>query len=191
MKKFIALSALLTLALIYVVSAAVGLAALGSAARSGDVDAILARVDLPSVRRSVALQIVSAYLAQTGSSNAPSKRAELLARTIGPAVADAMLAKVITPENVAVLLQSGRISGTADHPEIAVPGLPSISAENLIAGLRRIRPVQFNEFAVKLGERDQRAYGIRMRLDGSSWKMSAVDLPATLAAEIASRLPRG
>lgn len=102
-----------------------------------------------------------------------------------------MLAKVITPENVAALLQSGRLSGTADHPEIVVPGLPSISAEHLIDGLGRVRPVQLNEFAVRLGESDQQAYGIRMRLDGTSWKMSAVDLPATLAAEIASRLPRG
>src|SRR6478609_4739319 len=92
--------ALFVLAGLYAGSAVVSLNALVEAARAGNGAEILARTDQPRLRHSLVDQIVTAYLIQTGQ-NRPIKPWErMVANTYGASIADALVSKMLTAENL-------------------------------------------------------------------------------------------
>jgi hypothetical protein len=82
----------------YVSSAVVSLNGLADAVKAGDGTAVLARTDTARVRRSLVDQIVAAYLAQLGQTRPVKPLERLAANTYGASIADAMIAKMLTPE---------------------------------------------------------------------------------------------
>ena len=104
------LLALLAAVGIYLGSALVSLGGLVEAARAGDGAGILARTDAGRLRRSLVDQIVSAYLKQLGSDRPVKPLERVLANTYGATVADAMIAKMLTGENLTRILKTGAIS---------------------------------------------------------------------------------
>src|SRR4051795_4509239 len=119
------LVAMITAIGIYVGSALVSLNGLATAARAGDGAAVLARTDMPRLRRSLVDQIVSAYLKQLGRDRPVKPLERMAANTYGASIADAMIAKLLTEENLTRLLNSGAI-GTDGTATANMQGLSEI-----------------------------------------------------------------
>ncbi len=103
------LLALLAGAGIYVGSALVSLSGLAEAARAGDGAGVIARTDVERLRRSLVDQIVLAYLKQLGKDRPVKPLERVLATTYGATVADAIIAKMLTEENLTRILKDGGI----------------------------------------------------------------------------------
>ena len=73
---------------------------------------MIARSGLPVVRlrRSLVDQIISAYLKQLGRERPIKPLERLAANTYGASVADAMIEKMLTAENLTEILNKGAIS---------------------------------------------------------------------------------
>lgn len=171
---------------IYVGSALVSLSGLVEAARAGDGGGVLARTDMERLRRSLVDQIVSAYLKQLGRDHPVKPLERMLANTYGASVADAMIAKLLTEENLTGILNKGVIS--AGGSAIAnMQGLSEIDTSRVFEMLKRISPVKPVEFLVLLGE-DESAGGVSIHFEGNGWKLSGIQLPNAAVQVLAQSL---
>lgn len=186
---FAALLALLIAAGIYIGSALVSLNGLVEAARAGDGAAILARTDAERLRHSLVDQIVSAYLKQLGRDRPVKPLERVLANTYGATVADAMIAKLLTAENLTRILKSGTI-GSGEGPVANMQGLGEIDTSNVFAMLNRISLVKPVEFLFRLGDAES-AGGVSLHFEGNGWKLSGIQLPAAAVQVLAQSLMDG
>jgi hypothetical protein len=170
-----------------------GAGELASAASRGDAEAVIERVDIPALSRSLSSQISRAYLEQN------PQLQKLLALqqgdggvVINAAAAEMLLRAFLTPENIAALLNQGRAAGGPDAGALwRMPGL----AEALQAGpLQAVMHSYFVSpltFLVGLDSPEGR-YGVHMNLSGATWRLSGLDIPdqvtARVAREIAQRV---
>jgi hypothetical protein len=180
------LLALLAGAVIYVGSAIVSLNGLVEAARAGDGAGVLARTDTVRLRRSLVDQIITAYLKQLGQDRPVKPLERLAANTYGASIADAMIAKMLTPENLTAILNKGAISvGGAQIPDMM--RLTEIDASKIFDVLTRISPIKPVEFMIRLGETES-AGGISLHFEGDGWKLSGIQLPAAAVQVLAQDL---
>ena len=177
---------------IYIGSAVVSLSNLVEAARAGDGAAVLARTDMPRLRRSLVDQIVSAYLKQIGRDRPVKPLERMAANTYGASIADAMIAKLLTEENLTRLLKTGTIAsgeeGNANAPNMQ--RLSEIDTSRLLQLLGRLTPTKPVEFLVRLGETES-AGAISMHFEGNGWKLSGLELPTTALQVLAQSLVDG
>jgi hypothetical protein len=171
---------------IYVGSALVSLTGLVEAARAGDGAGILARTDTARLRHSLVDQIVSAYLKQMGRDRPVKPLERLLANTYGATVADAIIAKMLTEENLTRILKDGAIS-SGENPIANMPGLGEIDTSNLLKMLNRISPIKPVEFLFRLGD-SENAGGVSIHFEGSGWKLSGIQLPTATVQVLAQSL---
>lgn len=180
------LVALLVGAIIYVGSAVVSLKGLAEAARAGDGAEVLARTDTVRLRRSLVDQIVSAYLRQLGQDRPVKPLERLAANTYGASIADALIAKLLTAENLTAILNKGAISpGGAPIPNMV--RLTEIDTSKIFETLMRMSPVKPVEFMIRLGETES-AGGISIHFEGNGWKLSGIQLPAAAVQVLAQDL---
>jgi hypothetical protein len=180
------LVALLVGVVIYVGSAVVSLKGLAEAAKAGDGAEVLARTDTVRLRRSLVDQIVSAYLKQLGQDRPVKPLERLAANTYGASIADAMIAKMLTAENLTAILNKGAISsGGAAIPNMV--RLTEIDTSKIFETLMRISPVKPVEFMIRLGETES-AGGISIHFEGNGWKLSGIQLPAAAVQVLAQDL---
>ena len=90
--------------------ALVGAAQLASVASQGDAEAVMQRVDLPALRRSLSSQIAHAYLEQNPQFQKLLSIEKGFVGSVGAGAAEALLRELLTPENFAALLNKGRPS---------------------------------------------------------------------------------
>src|SRR3954447_10456139 len=134
---------IVVLLLIYFGSAAYSLNALIAAARAGNGAAVIERVDVPSLTRSLTNQIVAAYLERIGATRRVTPMEKMLINTYGATVADAMVAKMLTADKLTQILKTGNLSGTPGIPDISgLPALADLHAEGWSALLGRLSFVQ-------------------------------------------------
>ncbi|MEA2862893.1 MAG: hypothetical protein QOC84_849 [Bradyrhizobium sp.] len=182
-----ALVALLVLIGVYAGSAVMSLNGLVEAARAGDGAQILARTDQPRLRHSLVDQIVTAYLIQTGQ-NRPIKPLErMVANTYGASIADALVSKMLTPENLANILSKGTLA-IGPGMEASMLPLGELDTSKLLGILWRFSPVKPVEFSVRLGDSDSSG-AISLHFEGDAWKLSGVQLPAPALKALAQSLP--
>ncbi|HEV7636182.1 MAG TPA: DUF2939 domain-containing protein [Bradyrhizobium sp.] len=182
-----ALVALLVLIGVYAGSAVMSLNGLVEAARAGDGAQILARTDQPRLRHSLVDQIVTAYLIQTGQ-NRPIKPWErMVANTYGASIADAMVSKMLTPENLANILSKGTLA-IGPGMEASMLPLGELDTSKLLGILWRFSPVKPVEFSVRLGDSDSSG-AISLHFEGDAWRLSGVQLPAPALKALAQSLP--
>jgi hypothetical protein len=113
----------------------------------------------------------------------------MLANTYGASVADAMIAKLLTEENLTGILNKGVIS--AGGSAIAnMQGLSEIDTSRVFEMLKRISPVKPVEFLVLLGE-DESAGGVSIHFEGNGWKLSGIQLPNAAVQVLAQSLVKG
>jgi hypothetical protein len=169
---------------VYVGSAIVSLNGLVGAAKAGNGAEILARTDVPRLKRSLVDQIVSAYLIRTGQ-NRPIKPIErLLANTYGATIADALVAKMLTAENLTNILQNGSLGADGDSQMIALAGIDTSKVLESLGRLSLVKPV---ELSVRLGD-EEGAGAISLHFEGNGWKLSGLNLPTRAVEELAMGL---
>lgn len=180
------LFALLVVVGIYLGSAVISLTNLAEAARAGDAPEVIARTDLVRLRRSLVDQIVSAYLKQLGRDRPVKPLERLAANTYGASVADAMIAKMLTAENLTDILSRGAIS--SDGSTVAnMRSLSEIDTSNVFETLKRISPIKPVELMISLGEGES-AGGISIHFEGDGWKLSGIQLPSAAVQGLAQNL---
>ena len=169
---------------IYLGSAIVSLTRLAEAAKTGNAQEVIARTDFVRLRRSLVDQIVPGYLEQSGL-NRPIKPLErLAANTYGASFAEAMIAKMLTSENLTDILQKGIIS-SGGSVIATLPSLSELDTSKVFQALRRLTLIKPVEFMIRLGEGEM-AGGVSLHFEGDGWKLSGIQLP-TLAVQALAR----
>ena len=170
---------------IYVGSAIVSLNGLVAAAKAGNGTEILARTDVPRLKRSLVDQIVSAYLIRTGQTRPIKPIERVLASTYGASIADALISKMLTAENLTNILQNGSLGADGDNQIVALGDIDTSKVFESLGRLSLVKPV---ELLVRLGD-EQGAGAISLHFEGNGWKLSGLNLPAAAVQELAMGLP--
>ncbi|MCK1321489.1 DUF2939 domain-containing protein [Bradyrhizobium sp. 156] len=182
---FGSLIALLVCLGIYVGSAVVSLSGLIGAVRAENGADVLARTDTARLRRSLVDQIVGAYLKQIGRERPVKPLERLAANTYGASIADAMIGKILTPENLTDVLNKGAIRvGGVDANMLS---LTEIDTSKVLETLRRISPTKPVEFQIRLGQNDKDG-GVSLHFEGNGWKLSGMQLPNAAVQALARSL---
>ena len=177
---------------VYIGSAIVSLNGLIGAAKAGNGAEVLARTDVPRLKRSLVDQIVSAYLTRTGQNRVIKPIERVLANTYGASIADALISKMLTAENLTNILQNGSLSVDGDNQMIALGGIDTSRVLQSLGRLSLVKPV---ELSVRLGD-EEGGGAISLHFAGDGWKLSGLNLPTRAAEELAmglleTRPPKG
>ena len=179
--------ALVILLAVYWAWALAGAAQLASAAKRGDADAVIERVDLQALIRSLSGQIARAFLDQNPQlQNPPPPRQGVF---LNASAAEMLLRALLTPDNIAALLSQGRVGvvGAGGKDAGTVWGMPSLGEAFNARPLQVALSSHFDgprSFVVGLDSPDGR-YRIYMDLSGLTWRMSGVDIPEPITARLA------
>jgi hypothetical protein len=163
---------------------------LASAVEARDVAEINELVDIPALRKSLAVQIARTYLRITGAGR-PGSTFEQFAIGIGTSVADPLVAKLISPSALLGLLQNGQPSGVfSDH----VPPIEGLSSKalgnvwrayiNSELGIARFFVV------VPFDKPLEEAFRLGFCLTGWKWKLCSTELPEQLQLRLAQEISR-
>ena len=164
-----------------------GAAQLASAASRGDAQAVMGRVDLQALIRSVSSQIARAFLDQNPQlQKLKSPRQGVV---LNASAAEMLLRALLTPENIAALLNQGRVGvlNAGGQDSGTVWGMPSLGEAfhaRPLQVLMNSYPDGPLSFVVGLESPDGR-YRLHMNLSGLTWRLSGVDIPAPVTARVA------
>ena len=178
--------------LIYLGSAAWSLTGLIAAAREGNGAAVMERIDVPLLTRSLTNQIVAAYLERVGATRRISPLEKMLVNTYGATVADALVAKLLTAEKLTQILKTGNLEAAAGVPNLTgLPEVANLYSEDWLSLLGRVSFVQPVLLAVRVStSSDPDTYAaINLRYEGAGWKLSGMVLPKAAVRELAASLP--
>ena len=167
---------------------------LAQAAEARDAAAIERLTDFPALRASLSQQIITEYLARTGRVRETSELGRQVAVGAGTSMADALLAKYVTPEAILDLLQRGALGA-----EGAAPGLPGPAAALTVGSLENLWRVYaqseshgFRRIIVYVASpaRPEDRFGLTMRFKDFGWKLAGIELPAGLRARLVDEIPK-
>jgi len=193
MRWFVGITIVLVLfMLLYLGSAASSLASLAQAARDADGTAILQKTDMKALRHSLTDQVVRVYLERIGAIRRISPLEKTLVNTYGATVADAMVAKMLTPDKLSQLLKNGKIEGAPELPSFAgMPPLAELHTDNWFSLLGRINFINPVLLGIRISETsDPDSYAaINLHAEGLNWKLAGIELPRKVARDLAASLP--
>lgn len=160
---------------------------LARAVEARDAGAVRERVDFPALRTSLIRQITLTYLRLHGK---PLRVVpEDIAIAMVVSVADPLVEKLLTPENLIVLLGRGWPREGAGEPPGDISGLtlPPLGGifrlyANTEYGTGWVR------ITLPLGRPAARQFRLRLRLAGTGWVLSGVDLPVELQERLAQEI---
>jgi hypothetical protein len=173
---------------LYVGSACISVKRLVVSAQAGNASEILARTNLPLLKQSLVDQIVGSYRRRSGQTKPVSQLERTAANTYGASVADAMLTKLLTPENLTELLRTGNANlPLHEGGSIWIPPLNELGSgvSELIKRLAFIQ-LRLIDFRMSSASGDD-AYSISMHFEGDVWKFAGLHLPANVASQVAER----
>jgi hypothetical protein len=122
--------------------------------------------------------------ARTRSADQPWKR--LAAIAYGASIAEAMIAKVLAPENLTAILNKARSIRPA-LPIVNMRRLIGIDPFAIFETLMRISPVKPTEFLIRFGVTES-AGGVSIHFEGNGWKLLGIQLPAAAVQVLAQDL---
>jgi hypothetical protein len=177
--------ALVILLALYWAWALAGAAQLASAAERGDADAVIERVDLQALIRSLSGQIARAFLDEKPQLQKLPPRPGVF---LNGSAAELLLRALVTPDNIAALLSQGRVGvvGAGEKDTETLWSMPSLGEAFHARPLEVIMHSYFEgprSFVVGLDSPDGR-YRIHMNLSGLTWRMSGVDVPEPITARV-------
>jgi hypothetical protein len=177
--------ALLILIAAYWGWALAGAAQLASAAQRGDAEAVMERVDLQALIRSLSGQISRAFLDENPQLQKPALRPGVF---LNGSAAEMLLRALLTPETIAALLNQGRMSVRSGGGKDAgtVLGMPSLGEALRARPLQVLINSHFNgprSFVVGLDSPDG-LYRVHLNLTGLTWRLSGVDVPKPILAQL-------
>ena len=150
-----------------------GAAQLASAASRGDAQAVMERVDLQPLIRSLSSQIARAYLDQNPQlQKLPSLRQGVF---LNASAGEMLLRALLTPDNIAALLNQGRVGvlNAGGKDAGTVWGMPSLGEAFHARPLQVLMHSYFDgplSFVVGLESPDGR-YHLHMNLSGVTWRL--------------------
>ena len=149
-------------------------------------------VDFPSLRASLAQQIADAYLKLTGKSADSSEGSRSVGARFGAMIADAMLAKIIlNPERLLDLLGKGSVSADPSPPSgLAAPFAANSLGSAWQTWLNSDYSGRNFYVAVPVDRPFDQRFRVRLRLVHWGWKLSGLDLPESMAMDLAQELAR-
>ncbi len=171
---------------IFMVSPFVALYDLSKAVQARDVVRITERVNFNALRASLARQILGEYL----KTQDLSERDRELAAQAGTAALNPVLEELLTPQAVIDLLEDGQLQqiqpeGTAGPAIGFDPG----SLQQAWRIFFRSESQGFRAFTIPLtpDEPRDRQFRVTLRLSGTTWRLTGIDLPAPLREELTKR----
>jgi hypothetical protein len=164
-----------------------GAAELASAASRSDAEVVMERVDLQALIRSLSSQISRAYLDQNPQLQKLSP--PRLGVVLNASAAEMLLRALLTPDNIAALLNQGRVGvlNAGGQDAGTLWGMPSLGEAFRARPLRILMHSYFDgplSFVVGLDSPDGR-YRLHMNLSGVTWRLSGVDIPEPVTARLA------
>jgi hypothetical protein len=165
-----------------------GAAQLASAASRGDPEAVMERIDLQPLIRSLSSQISQAYLDQNPQLKNPQSPQPSV--VLNASAAEMLLRALLTPDNIAMLLNQGRVGvlNAGGKDSGTVWGMPPLGEAFNARPLQVLMHSYFDgplSFVVGLDSPDG-LYRLHMRLSGITWRLSAVDIPEPVTARLAN-----
>jgi hypothetical protein len=178
--------ALLILIAAYWGWALAGAAQLASAAQRGDAEAVMERVDLQALIRSLSGQISRAFLDENPQLQKPPPLPSGV--FLNGSAAEMLLRALLTPETIAALLNQGRMSVLSAGGKDAgtVWAMPSLGEAFRARPLQVLMNSHFDgprSFVVGLDSPDG-LYRVHLNLSGLTWRLSGVDVPEPIIARL-------
>ena len=169
---------------IFMVSPFVALYDLSKAVEARDVARITERVNFNALRVSLARQILGEYL-KTQDLDGLDQQA---ASQAGAATLNPVLEELITPQAVIDLLDDGQIAGAGGVPASPIR-LDLGSVENAWRTFIASESQGFRAITIPLPADAQKdsQFRVTMRLRGTTWRLTGIDLPAPLREELIKR----
>lgn len=161
-----------------------GLHQLAQAVQSRDPQRIAQHADIAAIRESVAGQMFNEGIKGTKIGTRAGGLDAMLARQLVSPALEAIAAEMVTPEKLAELL---------DRDRAAQPGSGAAGGWSLRNPLDQLRswyfqgPTTFVLYGGS-GDRQQEWLRLKLRLDGLTWRLYDVLLPAGVRAQIAERV---
>jgi hypothetical protein len=155
--------------------------ATGLAARD---DAVIAdKVAFARLRNSLSNQILDAYLRLTGRINT------IVGFAIGPDLIALAISQMLTPENMAQLLEGGTISTEIGPVSFDFGELPVANLDAIWRGWLGTE-YWMDDFAISVpvSAPESEQFRLRMRLTQWRWRVVGIDLPEKLLLQIAQEL---
>ena len=163
-----------------------GAAQLASAAQRGDAEAVMERVDLEALIRSLSAQVSRAFLDENPElQKQPPLRPGVF---LNGSAAEMLLRALLTPETIAALLNQGRMSvlNAGGKDAGTVLSMPPLGEAFEARPLQVLMNSYFNgprSFTVGLDSPDGR-YRLHLNLSGLTWRLSGVDIPEPMIARL-------
>jgi Protein of unknown function (DUF2939) len=166
-----------------------GAAELASAASRGDAAAVMERIDLPSLSRSLSGQISRAWLDQNPQlAKLLSRRHGFEGGVINAAAAEMLLRAFLTPENLAALLNQEHAGGPDSGTLLRIPALgEAFGGGGLVETVTHSYFDGPLNFVIGLNSPDGR-YGVHLNLSGTTWRLSGLDIPDAVTARVARQI---
>jgi hypothetical protein len=191
----ITLAVIIVLLSLYVGAAFSTLFKLTVAARSGDARGVMAHTDIVRLKRSVTDQVIAAYVDRLEQKRPLRPLERTVVNSVGTAIADGLVARYFTEENVLRLLHDGHLMDPPGAPSpLALPPVAPLSElypNKILPLLKRIRLIKPVEFGIRVSKDAAPAnrMAVRMHFANWKWKLAGLDLPVTLLNDLAARLP--
>jgi hypothetical protein len=171
---------------IFMVSPFVALYDLSKAVQARDVARIAERVNFNALRVSLARQILGEYL----KAQDLSERDRQLAAQAGTAALNPVLEELLTPQALIDLLEDGQLQqlqqeGTGTQAISFDPG--SLQQAWRIFILSESQGFRAVTIPLTPDEPRDRQFRITLRLSGTTWRLTGIDLPSSLREELTKR----
>jgi hypothetical protein len=180
---------------IFMVSPFVALYSMAKAVRARDLARIEERVNFQALRLSISRQLVTDYLIAVGRGKELEGFNRQVAAEVGASLADPLVAELVTPQAVLDLLDDGWPQGVATG-DGAAPAAISFDLDGLKKALTlfvRSESRGFRNIYIPFppDASVQERFRLHLRLSGTTWRLTGVELPARLRQELVRKLPRG
>jgi hypothetical protein len=193
------LCALLVLGLVFFASPYVALYRLAQAVEARDVSALQRRVNIRAVRISLTRQIVTTWLEERDRAPGQPRRPPAMgAAGLGATIADPIVARLVTPDALIGLIDRGWPPGFV-APDGSGDAAPRPGGGVGLQGLRDVwrifvdaesRGFRVMSFSTPHGAPAAERVRLVFRLQRFRWRLSGVDLPASLRKRLIQELPR-
>ena len=165
-----------------------GAGQLASAASRGDAEAVMERVDLEALIRSLSSQISRAFLDQNPELQKLLSQHGLQGGVfVNAAAAEMLLRAFLTPQNIAAFLNQGGLRNAGGGDAGTLWRMPALGEAFRAHPLQAVMNSHFDgplSFVVGLNSPDGR-YRVHMNLSGVTWRLSGLDIPEPVTARMA------